>query len=111
MELIDKQKAIDVCYRFNGIGSTWTLIKAEMEKIPPVSPHRITIRDIVDLLDYDRTGIRTLRIVDDDTKQSDMLRTDSYLMQYIEGTAVNTLDTVNGVITLYVDYKGGETDG
>lgn len=70
---------------------------------------RITIRDILDLLDYYRTGLRTVRIVDEDTKQSDMLRTDSYLMQYIEDTPVNTLDTVGGVITLYVRY-GGDSD-
>lgn len=108
MELIDKQKAIDVCYRFNGIGSTWTLIKAEMEKIPPVSAHRITIRDIIDLLDYDRTGIRTVRVIDEDTKQMDTLQTSSYLLGLIENTPVNCIDTVGGCLTVYVDRKSME---
>lgn len=74
------------------------------------APHRITIRDLIDLLDYDRTGIRSVRIVDEETKNTDTLQTDSHLLEYIEDTPVNTLDTFGGVLTMYVNYKGASNE-
>lgn len=65
---------------------------------------RITIKDLIDLLDYDRVGIRAVRIVDEN--KADLLHSDSHLLEYIEDTEVNCIDTVGGVLTMYVRYKG-----
>ncbi len=69
---------------------------------------RITIRDIVDLLDYDRTGTRSVWIKNLTADQVDILRTDSYLLQYIEDVPVNAIDVVDKTIRLYVEFEEGK---
>ncbi len=69
---------------------------------------RITIRDLVDLLDYDRTGLRTVRVIDKDTELSDTLQTSSYLLELVEGTAVDSIDVVGGCLTMYISRESME---
>ena len=65
---------------------------------------RITVGDIIDLLDYNREGRRNIRIIDSESRgDGSLIQTDSGLLEFLAKLPVDCLDAKGNVIVMYLN--------
>ena len=65
---------------------------------------RITVKDVIDLLDYNREGRRNIRIIDSESKgNGSLIQTDSVLLEFLAQLPVDCLDAKGNVIVIYLN--------
>lgn len=66
--------------------------------------HRVTVKDIIDLLDYNREGRRNIRIIDSESGgDGNLIQTDSVLLEFLAKLPVDYLDAKGNVIVMYLN--------
>ena len=66
--------------------------------------HRVTVKDIIDLLDYNREGRRNIRIIDSESRgDGSLIQTDSVLLEFLAKLPVDCLDAKSNVIIMYLN--------
>jgi len=67
---------------------------------------RVTVKDIIDLLDYNRDGNRKIRIIDSDSRgNGSLIQTDSVLLEFLAQLPVDCLDAKGNVIVMYLNQN------
>ena len=65
---------------------------------------RITVKDIIDLLDYNREGRRNIRVIDSESRgDGSLIQTDSVLLEFLAKLPVDCLDAKGNVIIMYLN--------
>lgn len=65
---------------------------------------RITVGDIIDLIDYNREGNRNIRIIDSESRgDGSLIQTDSVLLEFLAKLPVDCLDAKGNVIVMYLN--------
>jgi len=65
---------------------------------------RVTVKDIIDLLDYNREGRRNIRIIDSESMgDGSLIQTDSVLLEFLAKLPVDCLDAKGNVIVMYLN--------
>ena len=65
---------------------------------------RVTVKDIIDLLDYNREGRRNIRVIDSESRgDGSLIQTDSVLLEFLAKLPVDCLDTQCNVIVMYLN--------
>ena len=65
---------------------------------------RITVKDVIDLLDYNREGRRNIRIIDSESRgDGSLIQTDSVLLEFLAKLPVDCLDAKGNVIIMYLN--------
>ena len=63
---------------------------------------RITVGDVIDLLDYNREGYRNVRIIDSEGDgDGSLIQTDSVLLEFLAKLPVDSIDAKDNVIIMY----------
>ena len=66
--------------------------------------HRVTVKDIIDLLDYNREGYRNVRIIDSESDgDGSLIQTDSVLLEFLAKLPVDSIDAKDNVIVMYLN--------
>ena len=69
-----------------------------------MTSERITVGDIVDLIDYNREGNRNIRIIDSESRgDGSLIQTDSVLLEFMAKLPVDCLDAKGNVIIMYLN--------
>jgi hypothetical protein len=65
---------------------------------------RVTVKDIIDLLDYNREGRRNIRIIDSENDgDGSLIQTDSILLEFLAKLPVDSIDAKDNVIVMYLN--------
>ena len=65
---------------------------------------RITVKDVIDLLDYNREGHRNIRVIDSESSgDGSLIQTDSVLLEFLAKLPVDYLDANGNVIVMYLN--------
>lgn len=65
---------------------------------------RITVKDVIDLLDYNREGRRNIRVIDSESRgDGSLIQTDSVLLEFLAKLPVDCLDAKGNVIVMYLN--------
>ena len=65
---------------------------------------RVTVKDIIDLLDYNREGRRNIRIIDSESRgDGSLIQTDSVLLEFLAKLPVDSIDAKDNVIVMYLN--------
>ena len=83
---------------------------------------RVTVKDVIDLLDYNREGYRNVRIIDSESDgDGSLIQTDSVLLEFLAKLPVDSIDAKDNVIVMYLNtdaimdawirFSGGGDDG
>ena len=65
---------------------------------------RVTVKDIIDLLDYNREGRRNVRIIDSKSDgDGSLIQTDSVLLEFLAKLPVDSIDAKDNVIVMYLN--------
>ena len=65
---------------------------------------RIAVKDVIDLLDYNREGYRNIRIIDSESRgDGSLIQTDSVLLEFLAKLPVDCLDAKGNVIVMYLN--------
>ena len=66
--------------------------------------HRVTVKDIIDLLDYNREGRRNIRVIDSESRgDGSLIQTDSVLLEFLAKLPVDSIDANDNVIVMYLN--------
>jgi hypothetical protein len=66
--------------------------------------HRVTVKDIIDLLDYNREGRCNIRVIDSESRgDGSLIQTDSVLLEFLAKLPVDCLDVKGNVIVMYLN--------
>lgn len=65
---------------------------------------RVTVKDVIDLLDYNREGYRNVRIIDSESDgDGSLIQTDSVLLEFLAKLPVDSIDAKDNVIVMYLN--------
>ena len=65
---------------------------------------RITVKDVIDLFDYNREGYRNVRIIDSESDgDGSLIQTDSVLLEFLAKLPVDSIDAKDNVIVMYLN--------
>ena len=65
---------------------------------------RITVKDVIDLLDYNREGRRNIRVIDNESRgDGSLIQTDSVLLEFLAKLPVDSIDAKDNVIVMYLN--------
>ena len=66
--------------------------------------HRVTVKDVIDLFDYNREGYRNVRIIDSESDgDGSLIQTDSVLLEFLAKLPVDCIDAKDNVIVMYLN--------
>lgn len=65
---------------------------------------RITVGDIIDLIDYNREGNRNIRIIDSESRgDGSLIQSDSVLLEFLAKLPVDCIDAKGNVIVMWLN--------
>ena len=79
-------------------------INAKQEVTTMTDEHRVTVKDIIDLLDYNLEGRRNIRVIDSESRgDGSLIQTDSVLLEFLAKLPVDCIDAKGNVIVMYLN--------
>ena len=65
---------------------------------------RVTVKDIIDLLDYNREGRRNIRVIDSESRgDGSLIQTDSVLLEFLAKLPVDCIDAKGNVVVIWLN--------
>ena len=69
-----------------------------------MTDERITVGDIIDLIDYNREGNRNIRVIDSESRgDGSLIQTDSVLLEFLAKLPVDCIDAKGNVIVMWLN--------